>query len=87
MWLLSTWTTGKQSSSGQGPCHPPSTAALHGTRQKVERWGRRGWNKEEQGGPGRMEMGSLPNRALPHLIILNKSGSLILTVRATFQDT
>lgn len=29
----------------------------------------------------------LPPKQCPHLIILNKSGSLILTVRATFQDT
>lgn len=30
--------------------------------------------------------GLLPKQG-PYLIILNKSGSLILTVRATFQDT
>lgn len=29
----------------------------------------------------------LPPKIGSHLIILNKSGSLILTVRATFQDT
>lgn len=54
----------------------------------AERWLEEGgWNQELFCGPGRMGMGSLPNRALPYLIILNKSGSLILTVRATFQDT
>lgn len=72
---------------GQGPCQTTQHSSPAGPTQRRGGW-RKGWNQELFCGPGRMGMvGSLPNRALPHLIILNKSGSLILTVRATFQDT
>lgn len=49
-------------------------------------WGQGSIRQKEQERAGAGGDGLLPKWG-PHLIILNKSGSLILTVRATFQDT